>query len=184
MHTGIILAIEADDADEAVSCVESFIENNANWSDWNEIGGRWSSVIEGNVLCYKDDPEEFNRIVDSFIESTNREEIELIKEVGHLSVEELVSDPRYNFDLFMSDEAREAEQEELKSLSDEEKRKRSLEKFYCWRAIKLLRMNNGEFVPETHFFDAEWNTRTRNELDKRIAANPEKQYLVVWDFHF
>lgn len=183
MHTGIVLAIEAEDAEDAVARIETFIESRAHWSDWNEIGGRWSTVIDGNVLCYTDDPETFNQVVNDFIESTNSEEIQLLKEVGHLSVEELVSDPRYNFSFAMSDEERAAENKELEGLSDEERRKRSNDKFSRYRASKLLRMNGDEFLPETHFFDAEWDTRARYELDKRIAKNPEKQYLVVWDFH-
>lgn len=185
MHTGIILAVEAEDAEDALARAESFVES-VHWSDWNEHNGRWSGTIPDGVLRYSDNPELFNETVDNFIESTDKEEIDLIKAVGHLSVEELITDPRYdyNFDEFRSEEEIAEERKRFEALSDEDKKVYSNEKSHRWRATKLLRMNSMEFLPETHFWDVEWHTRGRSRLDQRIKENPEKQFIVVWDFHF
>lgn len=186
MHTGVIFAVEAESPQDAISDVEVYIENGmVPWSDWGEHEGRWAGVLpEGGVLCYTDNPEEFNRIVGEFLSQTEDEELRLLKDVGHLSIEELISDPRYNLDFTMSNEEFEAEKIEVAALSSEERTKRSVEKLSRYKAVKLLRMNGSEFMPETHFWDAEWDTRYRNRMDERIAKNPSQQYLVIWDFHF
>ena len=47
MHKGVILLTKASDRDEAVSQVESFLENYGDgdvW-DWYVIGGRWSGTL-------------------------------------------------------------------------------------------------------------------------------------------
>jgi hypothetical protein len=177
MHVVAAIAVEARDADDAVRRVESFNEEYASWSDWGEHGGRWSDVVEGSVLRYADDPAKFREIVEKFRGFTEFDRNRLLEEVGELRVGELVSDPKYQFftkpnvDGLPDAEAARVRNE---SLTD------SLKLF---RAIKLLELAQGTFGPDQHFFDAEAHAADTRLLDERVAANPDRQFLVIWDYH-
>jgi hypothetical protein len=177
MHTGIAIVVEADDATHAVCVVEQFNEHNAQWSDWNEHGGRWSDVVEGSVLRYSDNPDKFRQILEQFRAFTEIDRSRLLEQVGELRVGELVSDPKYQFYTKpnvngLSDA--EAERVRNESLTDSLK---------LWRAIKLLELAQGTFGPDQHFFDAEAHAPDLRQLDERVAANPDRQFLVIWDYH-
>lgn len=183
MHTGILLAVEAEDADVALSIATDFAERQ-DWSDWNEHQGRWEGQIPNGVLCYTDDPELFNSVVDLYVEMTNSEELDLLKDVGHLSIEELISDPRYFFNWHATPEELEEEQNSLLTLTEEERKARSGDKFHQYRAFKLLNINQNHCAPETHFYDVDEYTRSSIPLKKRLVSSPDKQYIVMWDFHY
>lgn len=57
MHKGMILLTKAEDADDAIANVESFLENygEGNVWDWYDIGGRWTGLLSGYDPA--DDPE-------------------------------------------------------------------------------------------------------------------------------
>lgn len=159
MHTGIVLAVQADDAEDAVGQAELFNEYNARWSDWNEHGGRWDDVVEGAVLRYSDNPEKFRSIVKTFQEYAQNEVNRLIESVGNLSIKELATDPKYQY----------ASGGELN--------------LCLWQADKLLGMVRGEFCPSQHFYDTLEYTHHANYMDERIAKDPDRQFIVVWDYH-
>lgn len=191
MHTGIVFAVEADSAEEAVRRVEVSIyeENFAEWSDWSEHSGRWSDVVENGVLCYKDNPEKFDEVVDGFRKITEQVLIETVKDYGHLTLDELIGDPRYclnidNDEFTEETHRKRAEGELVDERTDEEKKrdiKDSLAVYHAKRALKLV---EGQFGPDAHFYDMSADSLSRKWLDGRIKKDPKKQYLVVWDFHF
>ena len=96
MHTVQIMLVEADSPEDAFREVEMLLENSnsPSWSDWHnasdpeslDFSGRWSNAIFltpkqevlieqdlfdkseiPNFLCYADDPELADQIVDRFI---------------------------------------------------------------------------------------------------------------------
>lgn len=160
MHSGIALAVQADDAEDAVARAERFNEYSAHWSDWSEHGGRWSDVVEGSVLRYSDNPEKFRSIVENFQNSTQSETKRLMELVGDLSIKELVTDPKYRFSTGMGNLG-----------------------LRLWQANKLLSITQGTFCPEQHFYDTEEYTEQTKYMDERIAKDPDKQFIVIWDYH-
>lgn len=178
MHTGIALVVQADSAEEAVACVENFNEHNAHWSDWNEHGGRWSEVTEGSVLRYSDNPEKFNEIVERFKNSKKAEMERFIAEVGDLTIKEIITNPKYrygqplNIDGLSEEEAKKAREEHLDNA------------LKLWQAKKLLKLVDGDFGENQHFFDADEYTSEDNYLNDRIKENPDKQFIVIWDYHY
>jgi len=59
MHCVQLLLVEADTHQEAIGEVESRLEE-ADWSDWSEVGGRWQGMFGDdeptNALNYANDP--------------------------------------------------------------------------------------------------------------------------------
>jgi len=53
-----------------------------------------------------------------------------------------------------------------------------------WQANKLLKLVYGEFGERQHFFDADAHTTSDNYLNERIKENPDKQFIVIWDYHY
>jgi len=181
MHTGIALVVQAKSAEQAITCVEHFNEHNAQWSDWNEHGGRWSDVIEGAVLRYSDDPKKFNELVEEFKGYKKAEMARFIAEVGDLSVKELVTNPKYRYGSGNP-------LNDVEGLSEEEKKKAREEyldnSLKLWQAKKLLKLVDGEFGENQHFFDADAHTTEDNYLNERIKENPDEQFIVIWDYHY
>jgi hypothetical protein len=178
MHTGIALVVQADDAESAVAEVENFNEHNAQWSDWNEHGGRWRDVIEGAVLRYSDNPEKFREIVEQFKGFKKAEMERYIAEVGDITIKEIVTNPKFrwgqplNVEGLSEEEAMKAREEHLDNA------------LKLWQAKKLLKLVDGEFGENQHFFDADAQTTEDNYLNDRIKENPDRQFLVIWDYHY
>lgn len=92
MHTPILLALEATSEQQAIQQAEYFNEHSAQWSDWNELGGRWQDEIGGTgVLCYADNPEKFLKLVEEFTKATEREKEAYAKEVGEATISALTA---------------------------------------------------------------------------------------------
>lgn len=177
MHTGIVLAVEADDARSAVALAQHFNENNANWSDWNEHGGRWDDVTPDSVLRYSDDPSRFIEIINTFKQYTFDAKYRYLEELGDVTIKELVTDKKYlPFSERVGDKPAEMTEEERERYLDE-----SLAVF---RAKKLLQIHDGEFCPDSHFYDINEYTVSDKYLLKRIEETPKEQFLVVWDYHY
>lgn len=175
MHTAILLAVEADDAQTAVTLVEEWNEHNAPWSDWNEHGGRYKDVIPNGVISYSESPSLFSEMVNKFRDMTNMSVKELLSDIGGKSIVEIALDPKYQFRNGMG--TRDGE-------TDEEKQQRLNDGLVLYRAKKLLTLVSGDPAPEQHFFDIEAYSAEDNYLDERIGKNPEKQFIVVWDYHY
>jgi hypothetical protein len=176
MHTGIVLAIEADSKEEAVQKIEFFNEHNASWSDWSEHGGRWEDVVEGAVLRYSDDPTRFNEVVLEFRKSTEISKARYLEELGDVTVKELVTSEEYL--------PFHKKSEKIKEMTDEEREEYLDKSLALWRAKKLLQLQDGEFGSDQHFYDAESYSVSDEYLLRRIEENPSRQFIVVWDYHY
>lgn len=173
MHTGIVLVVEADDAESAVAEVEHFNEHNAQWSDWNEHGGRWGEVVPNAVLQYSENPALFDETVDKFRGFTMDEQIRLLSDIGDVTVKELVTDPKYKF----------GRNEPVKEMTSEERDRYFDETLAVYRAKKLLQIVDGDFSQMSHFYDITAYSSNEKYLLERIERNASKQFLVVWDYH-
>ena len=71
MHAAHIIAVEADNADEAMAAVEHALSPYGDgqvW-DWFSIGGRWEGSLEGsNVLQCSANPQAFRAAVEEAIQ--------------------------------------------------------------------------------------------------------------------
>lgn len=163
MHTVQLLLIEADTHQEAVSKVESIIEGwEGHWSDWHEVGGRWSGIFGENhpdVINYKNDPELFEKHLNDFVQGRKLRLTESLErfENGGKSLRELLDE--YNPEVFSFDM-------ELYNLK-------------C-----MLRVMAGDWTYDTGFYDLESYSETLQPFRERVATHPEKQFAVAVDFHF
>lgn len=172
MHTGIVLAVEADSELQAIEKAKTFAEgDSANWSDWAEQGGRWDDALDGkSVIRYSDNPEAFNNAVFNFIESTAREVDDYVDHLGaDTTLLDLVASIKFH------NEKKDDVANNFKNIDDYLK---------GYRAQRLFNLLHDQFTSDAHFYDTEEFTISRKYLDARIEKEPEKQYLVVWDFHF
>ena len=164
MHTGHILLVQAESADDAEQIARRHSEEQ-NWSDWNEIGGRWSDIVPSSVLRYSENKELFYTTVTNFGNLTLKERAETRARIGHLTINEIL-------DANESDETYDAESD----------------KWLCnYFAHRILENSYADrHTPETYVFDVEdySNDPYAKRALLRCVENPEQQYLVVWDYHF
>jgi hypothetical protein len=173
MHSAILLAVEAEDAVDAVHSVENFNEHNAGWSDWNTVAGRWADTLPNGVLRYTDNPELFMETVKMFQDFTKRELERLIGDIGDITIRDLALDPKYDYPgAFNRKEMTEEERDEALSNS-----------LARYKAGKLAQLINGYFSNDSHFYDIDNHTMKDDYLLDRIKENPERQFIVVWDYH-
>ena len=62
MHTVHLVAVRAEEEEDAIGMVEHALSpyGNGDVWDWYEIGGRWDGMLGGsNIICYEDDPTVF-----------------------------------------------------------------------------------------------------------------------------
>lgn len=175
MHSGIVLAVVADDPVEAVALVEQFNETNAHWSDWNDHGGRWMDEIPNGVLRYTDNPTLFMQTVEKFMGYTQKTVKGYLDDLHNKTIGELVTDPKYRFPNGMGNK--------VDDETEEEKHERLHNSLAVWRAQRLLEVVAGAFTSDQHFNDCEYGIAHDGELKKRILENPEKQFIVMWDYH-
>ena len=174
MHTGIVLVVEADDAEDAVAEVENFNEHNAHWSDWNCHGGRWADEVPNAVISYTENPSLFTETVEKFKNYIVAERNRLIADVADVTVKELVTNPKYKFGRNLP----------VKDMTDEERDQYFMETLAVFRAKQLLAMVDGDFGANAHFYDIKEYTMNDEYLVERIKENPNNQFLVVWDYHY
>jgi hypothetical protein len=164
MHTGHILLVQAESADDAEQIARRHSEEQ-EWSDWNELGGRWSNVVEGSVLQYTKNKELFYSLTTQFGTLTLAEIAEARAKVGHLTINEI-----------------------LDAASSEQRYEVESDKWLCnYFAGRLLDTTyEDRHTPETYLFDVEdySNDPYAKKALLRCIENPEQQYLVVWDYHF
>ena len=184
-HTIQLMLIEADSADNAFLMVEQELTNDGavSWSDWHEatdarsmnFAGRWSGAIflspedkkikeaggvysttAPNHLCYADDPEMADEVLDLFL-NYRKENLKSNIPTGLPSFEDLVAkyDPRENgFDLNL------------------------------YKATHLLQLLSGDWSYDTAIYDLSAYSASIDYFIKRCAVAPEKQFLIPVDFHY
>lgn len=164
IHCVQLLLVEADTHQEAIENVRSRLDE-ADWSDWSEVGGRWEGMFGDdeptNALNYSNDPEVFMKWINTFSEYRHSHMKEALAgfEKGGKTLGEVIDsyDPRVNdFELGMVG-------------------------FWIRKIGTLIAdyWNN-----DTAIWDLEAGTGTLTYLMERIDKDPKKQFAVIVDFHF
>jgi len=158
MHVLHFIAVEADNAEDAISQVETALTHDDNpvfpWSDWAEIGGRWED--EGEVHCYADDPTKF----EDFLERARLNRVNEIKFLlSNIDTEAIIEKVR-NFD------GRDAGH--------------SLDLYHLRQAIAITE-GNGKH--DAYFYDLKEWCEDFKYLRERMETDPTRQFLVLVDFH-
>lgn len=154
--------------------IDEFNEYNAEWSDWNGLGGRWSDVIPGSVLRYSDNPELFMQTVERFDEFYHKEQQEAVDKFGDLTVRQLLTDKRFHSLYRDRDELN--QDTETATVADSDL-------LAIWQVQRALRAFIGYFGFDQSFFDIANHTNRTSNMKRRIQENPDKQFIVVWDYH-
>lgn len=169
MHVGQILLVEAESHAEAEDKVRSAVQYsdnpNPDWSDWNEIGGRWSDFFgKGkNVLRYTENTALAETKLGEWIACRNTEIKRYHSEVEKFNLAEVVA----NYD---------AEADWRNSFGEDS--------MNLWRLSKLAKLLSDDWTPDSAVFDLENYTGNLKSFRERVAVAPEMQYLVIVDFHF
>lgn len=168
MHTAqiILVEIEDEDTDSPQAFAESFLDGSmeagGTWFDWyggiyEGLAGRWAGeVVEGDVLRYSDNPELAEEIIENFLERRQKE-VEYAQEIiRDCDVENM----NYN----TSDHG----------MWDKE----------GYALYKMGQILSNFWCPQSGVFDSVTWGADLKYFRERLAENPEKQYLVVVDFHY
>jgi hypothetical protein len=156
MHVLQWVAVEAVSKDGAEYRVQSMLDNGFfDWSDWAEIGGRWSDEEHGNVISIKDEPARASEVIEKAMENRRNEVKDLLKDIdvdGVISwVEDVVATGQESYN---------HEAMELKM---------------------ALGTALGDNNYDSYFYDAgALSTSPQFVLDGTSASN----YLVAVDFHY
>jgi hypothetical protein len=153
-----------------------FSDGEPKWSDWNEVqsntgttfAGRWENdnvfgeKAELDTLRYSDDPETAEKAIAIYLKH------------------------RYaDIDNYRQKLYDEGKQDILFSHNyDHEAEWSAPDSMPLYYAKKLTELLNGEWVSDSAIYDlVAWDTNLV-EFRKRIDTAPEKQFLVLVDFHF
>lgn len=168
MHVAQVMLVQADTIGDAMDEVRSRLEEAPEWSDWHNanygsdsFAGRWEGTYFGeknehDALRYSDDPALAENTIFEAI-SSRRAEIEALRErVRKSGYDPLTAefDPEGSW---------------------------NMDAFALQRLIKLL---EHDWNSDSAIYDLEdWNASLAS-FRKRVADAPDKQWLVVVDFHF
>lgn len=175
MHTHILLAVEADSHAEAVETANGWNESNASWSDWYTVGGRYDD--EGETVSYEENPEKFMELVKRNMGWTQQAKDDFIKGFGDIKLADILTNPKYSF--------RTMERNfNDKEISQEERDQILTDSLMTFRAKRAIKLCDGDFTSDQHFFDTVDYSADAVGLIERIKENPSEQYLVIMDYHF
>ena len=164
------MLVEAENAEEALDKVKSAITYSETpypaWSDWHEIGGRWSGLFEGweetrDVLCYAENPILAEDIIEKFTgyrTSTMKQYLSEIND-AKFDLEKAVSEYEITGDSF----------------GDKSKT--------YWRIRKLGELLADNWTYDTAIYDLDQHTANLRYFRERVKVEPQKQFLVPVDFH-
>jgi hypothetical protein len=159
MHTLHWIAVEADNAEEALETViANFQDSEGQWFDWfhEEIGGRWADQDWCKIYQGKNIFIGLDRVKDN-----RKHEVERALEKIDISEFESQLNNYDGSDVVTSDYS-----------------------MNLWRITKMAKLLSGEWTCDSYFFDMVYGSGTISDLLKRIESDPDKQFLVPIDFHF
>ena len=168
MHVAQVMLIEADDLDGAMSEVQCRLEDSPEWSDHHSAWGGHSFAggyageffgadAERDAIGYVADPALAENIIFEQL-SKRKMEIDQLRE----RVAKSGYDP-------------------LNAEYDPEKGKWDMDAYAMKRLITLL---EDDWNSDSGIYDLQDWTASLVSFRKRVAVAPEKQFLVVVDFHF
>jgi len=174
MHTYHRLAVVADNEDEAKSTALQFAEEQG-WSDWCSIVDD-DRVQDMKVATqYADNPEGFNKLIDVACGWTQETITKAVDLYGDIPLREILTNPKYDFSNFRKPLGNLTEEEREKHLDD------GLAIFKITRALKVI---NKEYDSDTMFYDTVEYTSNPEWVRKRAETDPDKQWIVIVDYHF
>lgn len=108
---------------------------------------------------------------------SGKEITDVLDEIGSLTLNEIAMDPKYRgmFDMPIT---------KTDNRTEEQKKEDFGNQLVRWKALRLMETLNNRLTPDSRFYDTGAFTMERHFLDERIEANPDKQFIVVWDFHY
>lgn len=171
MHTCHILLVEADSAEDALDFVKAQLNGEdpyPTWSDWHEVGGRWSGLFRGweetkDVLKYTDNPTLAEDILKQFTDYR------------------LANIKRYKQEL---DDANFSIEKAIGEYDMNDNEQRFANGMNLWRMQKLSQMLQDDWTSDSGVYDLQENTGSLTYFKERLTARPEKQFLIPVDFHF
>lgn len=171
-HVAHIILVEAETAEEAQDKVSSRFneDHSVDWSDWHNASygssgsyaGRWKGAFFGednelDVLCYADN-------------ATLAEEV-IIQQIGYRKdrlAEYRAQILKEGYDVMTAEYDPYGDAFDMKP----------------WYVRKVAQILNDDWSPDSYVFDLETYTTSLSDFAKRVIDNPEKQFLIVVDFHF
>lgn len=204
MHIVHLIAVEADDDDEAIEAAEAGIEDYGNgdvW-DWYQIGGRWEGHLDGeNTCCAAKKPQIFTAALDSVAKAQERHFKELqdrftgrqivIKDVPDYALGFPISDKKgcaerisesnvsmkKTFDMMLGAK----DLKTWKFLAQGQGADGYMLGYYLRQLAKACSGDSYHF--DAYFWDTLEYTSWVDATRQRAATNPERQWLVTVDLH-
>lgn len=176
MHTYHRLAVVADNEEEAKYTALHFAEEQ-EWSDWCCIleEDRVSEEECKIATNFKKDPEIFNKLIEQAREWTQSTVNLAIELYGDIPLKDLLTNPEYDFGGFSGS---------VKELTDEERDTKLKNSLAVFKAGRAFRVKNGEYNSDMMFYDTVEYTSNPKWVHERSNADPDKQWIVIVDYHF
>jgi hypothetical protein len=171
MHSYHRIAVEADNPEEAVALAQEF-SNQQAWSDWNNVGNPKNPEM---VFSYESNPTKFVEEMNKAWGWTEGNISEAVKKYGDITLRELLTDPKYDF--------ANSTPINTESATKEEKEKHFDEYMAIWKVGKAFSILNKNYTQDTMFYDASYYSIEPTNLKERIVTDPDRQWIVIVDYH-
>ena len=179
MHYIHLIAVEADNSEEAIKKAEQALSPYGGGDVWDyyEVGGRWNGELEGkNTLCYSENSDAFVKHLDSMKGFRN---FQLTKDLNLLKGVEDEDNDVINTDY------RKQIADDFQKIMDltevpEKFGSVGMAGYYLYKIGMLI---SDIYHEQSHFFDAVWGVPNFENVLTRCEKSPERQWLVVVDLH-
>lgn len=176
MHVYHRLAVEADNEDDAKHIALDFAEAQG-WSDWCCILDEERVTDDGYKVAtnFKDNPTDFNKLVEEACGWTQDTITKAVEVYGDIPLRDILTNPKYSFGSFTGS---------LQELTDEERDTYLNNSLAVYRVTRAFRILNQEYDSDTMFYDTVEYTPNPEWVHKRAETDPDKQWIVIVDYHF
>lgn len=176
MHIYHRLAVEADNEEEAKNTALHFAEEQG-WSDWCCILDDDRATVEGYKVAtnFKNDPTDFKKIVEQACEWTQETVTKAVELYGDIPLRDILTNPKYSFGGFTGS---------LQELTDQEREDYLNNSLAVYKVTRAFRIINKEYDSDTMFYDTVEYTPNPEWVYKRAESDPDKQWVVIVDYHF
>ena len=94
---------------------------------------------------------------------------------GDVPLKDLLTNPKYDFKSFKGS---------LQELTQAERETYLKESLAIYKVTRALRIMNEEYDSDTMFYDTVEYTPNPKWVDERSKTDPDKQWIVIVDYHF
>jgi hypothetical protein len=178
MHYIHLIAVEADNSEEAIKKAEQALSPYGDGDVWDyyEVGGRWNGELEGkDALCYSENSDAFVKHLDKCKERRNQELtniLNLLKGVEDQDGEEGNTEYRKQIA---------ADFKKIMDLTEvPENFGVGMAGYYLYKIGMLL---SDIYHGQSYFFDAVLEVPNLVNVLTRCEKSPERQWLVAVDLH-